>query len=89
MYVYDFDRYETVQIAGAKVCKVYKDYVIISAEDGMYSYKLGYDTQKCIMKLKAGYRYFTRINHDVQVCFLGIQKKGEGVTYIAPPVSTQ
>ena len=41
MYVYDFDRYETVQIAGAKGC------------------------------------------------FLGIQKKGEGVTYIAPPVSTQ
>ena len=41
------------------------------------------------MKLKAGYRYFTKINHDGQLCFFGIQKNGEGETYITPPVSTQ
>ena len=89
IYVYDFRRYSTTQIAGADSCMIYKDYVIASAADGVYSYKLGYDSQKCITKLKTDYRYFTRINHDGQLCLLGIPKNGVSETYIAPPVYAQ
>lgn len=88
-FVYDFSRYLTTQVADANSCMIYEDYVISLSENGCYSYKLGYDTQKCIMKTKPDYRNFLKINSDGQVCLLGIQKKGVNETYVAPPVSAQ